>query len=369
MVTVFTSDALDAHERARRDEPQSDLEIWRFRNVSNSLAWKGRMFISPGLRSATKASLDRFDIVHLHEYRSFQNLVVAPLARARLVPVVIQAHGSLSASEGHGFWKKLYDAFLGQKVLDCTARAIALSLDEAELYTQIGVPSNKVEVVPNALSPPPSIPRDSGRLFRNSYAIDREAGVVTYLGRLHQSKGIDLLLEAAAAMAKTSRRFALLLAGPDDGAGSHLKKRAERLGIASLVRFTGFLEEEARLSALQASDVVVIPAFTGFPITILEAYLLERPVVTTERSDRLDWLTDAVARTTRFEAGHLANAIQELLLNPQLRSELGAAGKRQVLERFTWDTIGKRYEKLYQECIDEARIAREPPIQCSQSCP
>src|SRR5205823_14980051 len=104
---------------------------------------------------------------------------------------------------------------------------------------------------------------------------------------------------------------------------------------------------------------LVIPRFTGFPITILEAYLLERPVITTERSDRLDWLTEAVARTTQFKAGPLARAIEELLLSPEKRAELGAAGRRAVLEQFGWQTIGKRYESLYRGCIDEARIARE----------
>ena len=264
-----------------------------------------------------------------------------------------------SATVGRGFRKKLYDALLGPRVLDCIAKAIALGPDEAELYTLSGIPKSRVEVVPNALTPFSPMPRDAVDVFRNVHSIDPETGVVGYLGRLHQSKGLDLLLEAAAAMAKSTRRFALLLAGPDDGMGPHLRQKAADLGIASLVRFTGFLAAETRLAALQASDVLVIPRFTGSPITILEAYLLERPVITTERSDRLDWLTEAVARTTQFKAGPLARAIEELLMSPEKRAELGAAGRRAVLEQFSWETIGKRYESLYRGCIDEARIARE----------
>jgi len=322
----------------------------RFRNLSNYLAWHRRIFLSPGLEDMARRTIASFDIVHLHDYRSYQNITVAPVAKTESVPLVIQAHGSLPTDVGNVIAKKAYDAVLGEKVLRCVTGAVALNQREAQLYEKVGIPADKVRVIPNAVDPNMVVPRERRIALRRSLNIPLDARVVTYLGRLHQSKGIEVLVEAIALVAREGIACFLVLAGADDGMETHLRKLARRRGIGTSVKFAGYLDEETRLAAIATSDVLAIPTFTGFPMTILEAYSLRVPVITTMAADNLDWLTEDVASIVPFDAKCLAHAAIRLLLNPTTRNNLAASGQQIVVNRFNWDVVGKMYEGFYEEC-------------------
>ncbi|HPP45823.1 MAG TPA: glycosyltransferase, partial [Methanomassiliicoccaceae archaeon] len=72
-VTVYTSDTIDEHKRhLQRYSIQEGIKIHYFKNLSNSLAWR-RFFFYPGLIIALKNNIQRFDVIHLHDLRNFQN--------------------------------------------------------------------------------------------------------------------------------------------------------------------------------------------------------------------------------------------------------------------------------------------------------
>ena len=76
-VVVYTTDALDENSRAQPLSSVVDgVEIYRIPNISNYLAWK-RVFLPLGFGRHLQDSLSSADVVHLHEFRSYQNAVQA----------------------------------------------------------------------------------------------------------------------------------------------------------------------------------------------------------------------------------------------------------------------------------------------------
>jgi len=93
----------------------------------------------------------QFDCIHLHGFRGFQNIIVARYAKKFNVPYILQVHGSLSRGAVKRRLELLYDIMFGFKLLRETSRAIALSQIEAERYKSMGVPEDKIAIIPNGI--------------------------------------------------------------------------------------------------------------------------------------------------------------------------------------------------------------------------
>src|SRR4030042_3369637 len=90
-VTVYTTDASDKNSKARMREKFQVIDgakVFFFPNVSKHYG----LFIDPGLLCVLRSTINDFDVVHLHEYRTFQNLVFYYSRRNR-VPYVLSPHG------------------------------------------------------------------------------------------------------------------------------------------------------------------------------------------------------------------------------------------------------------------------------------
>lgn len=110
--------------------------------------------------------------------------------------------------------------------------------------------------------------------------------IVLFLGRLHEKKGCDLLVEAFARVAGADPSLHLVMAGPDDAQGlrAGLEARAAQWGVAERVTWTGMLAGEAKWSALKAAQVFALPSHQeNFGIAVVEALALGVPVLISEK--------------------------------------------------------------------------------------
>jgi len=228
------------------------------------------------------------DVVHMHDYPSSLNIYAARYARKYDVPYVVQAHGSLPRIMAKQRLKWIYDVFFGYRLLRDASRVIALSQMEACQYRGMGVPDEKIAVIPNGidLSEYSDLPPKGS--FKKKFSIDDDEKIVLYLGRIHKRKGLDLLAEAFSIVSKEMEDARLVLVGPDDSYAATFSRLISDIGIEEKVLLTSFVEKKDKLAALVDSDVFVTPRFYGFPVTFLEACLAGCPIVTT--SDKLDWI-------------------------------------------------------------------------------
>jgi glycosyltransferase involved in cell wall biosynthesis len=341
-VTVATTDYLFDVDYARTIEDLG-VEVIPFRHLFNYCLY----IPSPDLKAWCKAHISGFDIVHLNGTRSYQNSVVMNHAVKGGIPIVLQAHGSIMRIVERRGIKWLYDQVWGDKLLTNASAFIALSHSEAEAHQRMGVAKEKIHVLPNGVDLEKFKDLPEKGEFREKYSIKADEKVVLYLGRLHKSKGIDLLVEAFADLALQMENVKLVLVGPDGGFKGDLLKRIVDRDILDKVQFTGLVSERDKYAAFIDSDVFVTPKFYGFPITFAEACACGLPIVTTNAGDYLDWIDGVAGFSTGNSVTEVSEAMALVLSQDKRVSQFCENCRNLVSQKFNWERICADLEVIY----------------------
>lgn len=353
-VVVYTTDALDAHARAKLPlEVVDGVEIHRVRNLSNYLAW-GRAFFPIGFGRQLRAALSHADVAHLHEFRSYQNSVALPLMEKTGVPFVLTAQGGLPRIMGRHLLKILYDRMVGQRILRNAARLHALNEMEREQFIDLGVEPERVAILPNGvdLEQYRSLPPING--FRARFGVPEDVPIVLFLARVNKIKGVDFLVSSFDLLLRVSPQAVLVIVGPDDGYLTEVKRQVQTLGISSQVRFTGYLDGDDKLQAYQSASVYVLPsAYEMFAITLLESLACGTPIIATDRCGLADFVrqNDLGSIVNYGDVGGLQNEITRILSLPRDVQRRAGYGRQYVLDNFGWDRIAENWLKVYRDCV------------------
>ncbi|MFJ8665778.1 glycosyltransferase family 4 protein [Streptomyces sp. NPDC093600] len=179
--------------------------------------------------------------------------------------------------------------------------------------------------------------------------------VVVCVSRLVPRKGQDTLIRALPQILRRVPDAVLLIVGGGPYEND-LRRLAERTGVAGSVRFTGAVAWEELPAHYGAGDVFAMPCRTrrggldveGLGIVYLEASATGLPVVAGDSGGAPDAVLDGetgwVVRGDAPEES--ADRIATLLLDPELRARMGERGRAWVEERWRWDLLAERLEKL-----------------------
>ena len=116
--------------------------------------------------------------------------------------------------------------------------------------------------------------------------------------------------------------------------------------------FLGF--KEKALSYIQNADALVIcSSHEGIPYVLLEALILGTPVVATAVGGIPEVITDGIdgLLVNAADPYGLANALQRLLTDTQLRERIRVSGKQQIEKNFTAASMCQGYKQVYTELI------------------
>jgi len=182
--------------------------------------------------------------------------------------------------------------------------------------------------------------------FKARYSINEP--FVVYVGRLHKLKGIDVLIKAISIAAKEEPTLTAVIVGPGDQ--RPYRELASRLGVGKNVVFTGFVSEEVKISALDASTALVLPSISNyveaFSLSITEAWTRGKPVVASAVGEipyRVRHMVNGLLVPPR-NPNALADAILQLIRDRKLGEKLGAEGRERVT---TWGKVIDELLKLY----------------------
>ena len=352
-VTVYTSDMLDLHSQ---DSLKARSLLINGVNVHYSRSlWRHKTFmITPSTVPLLSRNLANFDVIHIHDSRSFQGISAYLFAKIKDVPCVFQPHASYLSSSPDSFTEKiarfLLDKLISDRILENVSKVIALNQTEAQEYINAGVPKKKIEIVPNGIDasnfdilPPPGS-------FRKRFDVLENKKIVLYVGRIHRTKRIDLLIKAYSYLIKNMdcNDSMLVIAGPDDGYLAEATSLANYLGVSDSVLFTGFLKNEVKVEALVDANTFVTPSFYGFPMTFLEACAVGTPIITTTFGDKLEWINNNVGYMTSPKSHDLAGAMHAIISNDQLRERFSKKCKQLVRSQFSLNEIAHRLECIYR---------------------
>jgi len=354
-VTVYTTDTLNSSNRIKESEETiGGVKIRRFKNWSNGIASKHKIFLSPSMISGIRNNLNEFDVVHMFEYRTIQNVIVHYYAKKYHIPYILQAHGSLPRIIGKQELKQIYDRFWGYRLLRDAAKLIALTPVETEQYRKMGISDEKIETVPNGIDLAEFEKLPPRGKFRRKYGVAPDQKMVLFLARLHKIKGPDLLVRAFASIVPRLKDAKLMIVGPDEGYLPALKKLAKELNIESNIHFIGPLYGKEKLEAYVDADVYVLPSvYETFPVSVLEACACGTPVILSDRCGIAGMIDGQAGLVVSYDKDQLSNAILSMLSSEAMRQKFAERGKSLVREKFSWAKIAEQVERIYLGCISQ----------------
>jgi glycosyltransferase involved in cell wall biosynthesis len=318
--TVATTDVLSERERLPLGAPPlpDGATIVRFPNVSHRAA-VGSLYLPRGLHRWLRAHMGGFDAALLLDFYSAVSVMTARAAARMGVPFAVQPLGTLSPAteRGRSLPKRAWLAAFGRRTLRDASALVYSSEHERADFLAAGAPPGVLAEMPLPLELP--VPHGTP---------PAEDPTACYVGRLHEIKGIDRLIEGVAIARNDIPELRLEIVGPGERYGSRLEQQAAHLGLARAVRFHGFVPAEERTRQLERAHVFcLLSRSEGLPMAALEAMACGTPVLLSAgcHLDEVDGVAGAVVDGSPEAT---ARALVELLGDAERRERLarGAAG-------------------------------------------
>jgi glycosyltransferase involved in cell wall biosynthesis len=245
----------------------------------------------------------------------------------------------------------------------------ALCQSEAKSIREFGL-KNPIATIPNGIEIP------EGRDLSSRYSAEKK--IMLFLGRLHPKKGLENALRgwafarSGASSDSDQNNWQFVIAGWDQGGHEvRLKQLCEELGLSfaevsakqflSLdassgqlsgfsVVFVGPVFGELKALLLERANVFILPSFSeGLPMSILEAWAYELPVVMTDYCNLPEGFDVEAAIHIGTEVESMSAGMIKMIdsSDAELKA-MGANGLNLVREKFTWPTIAAQMDELYQ---------------------
>jgi glycosyltransferase involved in cell wall biosynthesis len=192
--------------------------------------------------------------------------------------------------------------------------------------------------------------------FRQRHGLEAGHKVILFLGRIHKTKGIDLLINAFAGIVKDITDARLVVAGPDDGYLNALQNLTAELRLTEKVIFTGPVYGEEKLAAYVDADVYALTSsWEAFGISIFEALACGTPAVVTDRCGVADIIRDKAGLVVPYEVAALKDALRQMLADDKKRQQYGRDGQALVRGQYGWGAIAERTERMYEGVISKLK--------------
>jgi glycogen(starch) synthase len=298
-------------------------------------------------------------------------------------PEVVVSHDWLTAIAGHRIARRwglphvwtVHDTVYGKrlgKIADMEARVVhpielwatreadlilvnSVAIGE-EIEKVHGADRERVELLHPGIDPDSCrSTQEESRLttFRSVFANPEEI-LITFVGRLDLEKGIDTLVNGFSILRGRLPNARLAIAGRGvllPTIEGHIKK----LNLERSVSLCGYLEGQVLRSFYRVSDLHVCPShYEPFGLVALEAMAVGTPVIVSDTGGLRDIVSSGkVGR--RFpvgDPGALAETMFEVANHQGLRRQIGQAGRKHALQKFSWSSLAPRAASLYERALE-----------------
>jgi glycosyltransferase involved in cell wall biosynthesis len=313
---------------------------------------------------ARLARVHRYSLVHANFFMS--GLVGLKLQRALGLPLVVTFHAlgkvrRLHQRDADGFPDR---RFTIEEALAKRSDAIIAECpqDRDDLINLYNADPANISTIPCGYDPQ-EFPPISKVEARQYLGLPQGAFVVLQLGRLVRRKGVDTAIQGFAAFQRATSADAMLLVvgGTSDGTASPCLSERNRLelitgdlGIKDKVHFVGPKQRKELCYYFSAADVFIsTPWYEPFGITPLESMASGTPVIGSAvggiKSTVLDGKTGYLVPPRSPMV--LAEKLQLLYRNPEMRQRLGQRAQHHVASNYTWDIVAESVSALYRDLV------------------
>lgn len=310
--------------------------------LSASRLLKNIYFIGKILRE------EKFELIHTQASKDLWLIVPALKLIGSNVPLVLTKQvGSFIVK------KDLLHNFLYKRV----SKAFAISnVIRKNLLDTTSLNENKIEIVYNGIDTDKFNPATSDRKkIRDEFDIKDDELLIGMLARFSPGKGHEEFLEASKILSEKFSKLKFMIVGEasrgEDEYANQIKKLSERLNLQNLI-FTGFRADTN--DVLSAMDIFVFPSHAeAFGIALAEALSTGVPSVCANADGVLDIAVDGETSLLFEKQNHidLADKIEKLILDINLREKLSLASRKRAVEKFDLNITMDKTIKIYKSLL------------------
>ncbi len=354
-VTVFTTDGFKKRLDVEKNKPLDveGIKTYYFRNLSLYMAGALNFTLPYYLPLVARKKIKEFDIIHIHEHRTFLAMVAHHYAHKYHLPYLLQPRGSAPKVNKNKL-KEIFDKITGNDIVYHSCKILATSKMEQEQYKNYFplLDMDKVELLPNGIDLDTYKVLPAEGQFRKEYGIKKEEKIVLYLSRLYSTKGLDILIQSISEILEDKPFIRLVIAGPDDHYQDKLEEMISQLKIEDRVLITGPLYGKKKDEAYRDADIFVLPSQTeSFGNVVVEAMASFNPVVVTRTCGVSEWLNPDNSVVINYDKLELKRALLDLLNDNDKRIKMSQNARKKVMSTFNWDKIVDELDEIYQECL------------------
>jgi glycosyltransferase involved in cell wall biosynthesis len=318
------------------------------------------LFLNYNRRSfrAAKKIIEREKPDFLYHRHSIFNYAGSLLKRDFGIPFILQVEGSEVWVKKN--WSKTYFTkpleWAEQIQFDNADAIVVISSVLKNQLVELGVPPNRITVIPNGVDAEKYSPRVDGSSGRKELHLEGKF-VIGYAGTFGQWHGITVLAEAVKHVVQKNSDAHFLFIG-DGVLRSEVERILARDGVQHAVTITGMMPHHAVPPLLAACDTLVISAinnpdvpFFQSPIKLFEYMAMQKPVVASRVGQIADVIDDGVNGLLVDEKNPelLAEKILTLAADHNLCRRISDAARRDAVEKYSWIENARAVVNLYEK--------------------
>ena len=293
-LTIYTTDLDFANTTKFNKTLPKEEKIENF-VIKRTHVWMSSFlfFFNPGMYS--QMMNDNYDVIHTVGIRSFQAFVSALVSKRKRIPLIISDQGGLTAHPDlkKGSFKKKFLIKLQKPlikfIINQASNVIVANEYEKKIFLEF-CDESKISIIKNGVDLNELNLSDVN--FSKKYGITEE--FILFLGRFHEVKGIDTLLESINLIKNnlTFKKYKIVLMGVDFGFESKMFELIKKFNLSDQVIVIKNPPRLDVLSAYSQSKFLVLPSkWELSPLTPLEGFAFKKAVISTRR--RHLWLSRA----------------------------------------------------------------------------
>ncbi len=270
---------------------------------------------------------------------------VLPLVRPRSSVVTVHDLGYLYYPRAHPLLDRLYLDLSTRYNARAASRVIADSqATKDDLVRHYGIEPDKITVVYPGRDETLQPMEDEATIEKVKARYGIRGDYILYVGTLQPRKNLGRLLEAYAIVRKQAKKGetpCLVMAGRKGWLYDQIFQQVERLGLETEVILPGYVPQDDLPALLSGARLFVFPSlYEGFGLPVLEAMACGTPVLCSNVSSLPEVAGDAALLVDPLDVRSIAEAMNHLLQEEGLRTQLVERGFRQA-RQFSWDRCAR----------------------------
>ena len=311
----------------------------------------------PSAAKEARKIIKKFDIVYVINWYYHLGMVFAKISNELKIPLIVGPMASLEdvARSTKKREKMIADRIYTNDMLKNSNGFHCVGNKEKESLAKLGVSSNKIHVINNAIMVDDKKNIQKTEIFKKIDLSRNKNPFLITIGRIDPKKGLELLLLTFSKLLKKYKNLSLIIVGTgNEQYVKTIKHLVNELDIQNSVKFTGYVTETEKFDLLNSAKLFVSTSHSDIhTTTALEALAIGKPVIITKNSDFPEIDDYEAGITVENTEESVFNAISELLDDETKMQRFSENTTKLVEEEFLLENQIEKYEDMFSKVINK----------------